>query len=114
MLWREHAICNGLHGAQIRTAFQNVGLGGFDITFTDKFSKFPGGMAVYLYHRERDHRAKILCETPEKSGQQWYSCLGTNSLETWRDGNMLYLCRPRPQSPSHVWASLEFSTIESR
>ena len=85
------------------------------VTFADKNRQFPHGLIVQLYHRERDHRAKILCETPEKSGHSWYSAVGLNLLEIMRRGSTeLWLCRPRPGSNPRAWALMQFLTIESR
>jgi len=73
---------------------------------------FDGGLCVRLYHRERDHGAKILCETPERSGHAWYSCLSLDALDFHRaEESTLYLCQPSG-SDLRAWAILYFTTIE--
>jgi len=74
---------------------------------------FDGELCVRLYHRERDHGAMILCETPEKSGHSWYSSLPLNALNFHRNEDTLYLCRPQSRNESMAWAILHFTTMES-
>lgn len=74
---------------------------------------FYQGLCVRFYHRERDHRARILCETPERSGHFWYSTLPLNALQIRRNGSSLYLCQPRGRERQpQMWALLQFSTVE--
>jgi hypothetical protein len=77
------------------------------------FSGQPG-LTVRLYHRDRDHRARILCKWARSSGKSKYSCLPLNLLEFERAESTLKICKKRPGSTKvDLWASLNFSTIES-
>ena len=77
-------------------------------------STFQKGMICRLYHRPGDHRARMLCESPEKSGHYWYSTVGLNQLEIIRrDSTALCLCKPRQGQNAKAWALLQFLTIES-
>jgi hypothetical protein len=72
-------------------------------------------LTVRLYHREGDHRARLLCKWPRSSGGgSIYSCLPLNVLEFHRAESSLQICEKRPGSSKlSLWASLKFSTIES-
>lgn len=72
-------------------------------------------LTVRLYHREGDHRARLLCKWPRSSGGgSKYSCLPLNVLEFHRAESSLQICEKRPGSSKlNLWASLKFSTIES-
>jgi hypothetical protein len=71
-------------------------------------------LIVRLFHRESDHRARILCKWAGRSGKNKYSCLPLNLLEFQRADSTMKICQMRPESSKlDLWASLNFSTIES-
>ena len=72
-------------------------------------------LTVRLFYREGDHRARILCKWPSRSGRgNKYSCLPLNLLEFRRAESSLQICKKIPGSSKvDLWASLTFSTIES-
>lgn len=72
-------------------------------------------MTVYFYLREKDHRVRILCKIPHRTRPSEYFCLPLNMLEVVREGSCLQLCRRRNSGSELVlWATLKFTTIESR
>jgi hypothetical protein len=71
------------------------------------------GLRVYLYLREEDHRARIVCKASHSSRPSDYFCLPLNMLEVIRNGPCLQLCRRRRSGSELVlWANLKFATIE--
>lgn len=72
-------------------------------------------MTVYFFLRENDHRVRIILKIPHKTRPNDYYCLPLNLLEIVREGSFLQLCRRRHSGTELVlWASLKFTTIESR
>ncbi|OJJ51555.1 hypothetical protein ASPZODRAFT_57517 [Penicilliopsis zonata CBS 506.65] len=70
-------------------------------------------LRVYLYSREDDHRARIMCKSVRASRPSEYFCMPLNMLEIYRVGSCLQLCRRRNAgSELELWANLKFHTIE--
>ncbi|KAI1838296.1 hypothetical protein DTO013E5_2535 [Penicillium roqueforti] len=70
-------------------------------------------MRVAFYLRKTDHRVRILCKKPHRTGPSDYYCLPLNLLELMRDGSCLRLCRRRNHGTELVlWTLLKFSTLE--
>ncbi|KAE8152696.1 hypothetical protein BDV25DRAFT_57505 [Aspergillus avenaceus] len=85
---------------------------GFEELFQLAFNG-DSDLRVYLYVRDRDHRARIVCRSPRSSRSSNYYCLPLNLLEVVRVGSCLQLCRRRHKGYELVlWANLKFSTIE--
>src|SRR5271168_864901 len=51
------------------------------------------GILVRLYLREEDNRARILCKWRSRHGGTRYSTLPLNTLDIYREGPALLLCR---------------------
>lgn len=72
-------------------------------------------MRVAFYLRKTDHRVRILCKKPHRTGPSDYYCLPLNLLELMRDGSCLRLCRRRNHGTELVlWTLLKFSTLEGQ
>lgn len=72
-------------------------------------------MTIYFFLRERDHRVRIVIKVPHRTLPSEYFCLPLNMLEILRQGSCLQLCRRRRAGTELVlWATLKFTTIESR
>ncbi|KAE8351735.1 hypothetical protein BDV28DRAFT_14638 [Aspergillus coremiiformis] len=85
---------------------------GFDELFQLGFHG-DSNLRVYLYVREDDHRARIMCKALRSSQSCDYHCLPLNMLEIVRVGSCLQLCRRRHGGfELALWANLKFSTIE--
>ncbi|KAJ5228358.1 hypothetical protein N7489_009066 [Penicillium chrysogenum] len=70
-------------------------------------------MRVSFYLRRSDHRVRILCKEPHRTGPSDYYCLPLNLLEILRDGSCLRLCRRRNRGTELVlWTQLKFTTLE--
>ncbi|KAJ5382794.1 hypothetical protein N7517_000705 [Penicillium concentricum] len=70
-------------------------------------------MRVSFYLRRPDHRVRILCRVPHRTGPSDYYCLPLNLLEVLRDGSCLRLCRRRKRGTELVlWTQLKFTTLE--
>lgn len=71
------------------------------------------GLHVYLFVRESDHRARILCEMPERSGACWYSCMPFNKIHLRRSRSMITLYnRVSGTNTFTTWARLPFTSME--
>jgi hypothetical protein len=92
---------------RLREEFEEI----FEISFSGQSE-----LTVRLYYREGDHRARILCKWPRSSGGgSKYSCLPLNVLEFHRAESSLQVCKRRAGSSKvNLWASLVFTTIESK
>src|SRR5436190_16626089 len=78
------------------------------------FSDFPG-LSVRFFLRDRDHRSRILCRTPQPGNGAIYTCLPLNKLQIHRRGSCLQLLSKAQDGISlELWANLKFSSIESR
>ncbi|RMZ39780.1 hypothetical protein CA14_000303 [Aspergillus flavus] len=85
---------------------------GFEELFQLAFNG-DSDLRVYLYVREDDHRARIVCKTFRSPRSSDYHCLPLNMLEIVRVGSCLQLCRRRRGGQELVlWANLKFSTLE--
>ncbi|CAI7587575.1 unnamed protein product [Penicillium crustosum] len=70
-------------------------------------------MRVSFYLRRTDHRVRILCREPHRTGPSDYYCLPLNLLEILRDGSCLRICRRRNRGTELVlWTQLKFTTLE--
>ncbi|KAJ9491570.1 hypothetical protein VN97_g1695 [Penicillium thymicola] len=70
-------------------------------------------MRVSFYLRRTDHRVRILCREPHRTGPSDYYCLPLNLLEVLRDGSCLRICRRRNRGTELVlWTQLKFTTLE--
>ncbi|KAJ5687741.1 hypothetical protein N7536_010360 [Penicillium majusculum] len=70
-------------------------------------------MRVSFYLRRTDHRVRILCREPHRTGPSDYYCLPLNLLELLRDGSCLRICRRRNRGTELVlWTQLKFTTLE--
>ncbi|OJJ85534.1 uncharacterized protein ASPGLDRAFT_65522 [Aspergillus glaucus CBS 516.65] len=79
----------------------------FQLAFTG-----DSDLRVYMFFREDDHRARIMCKGPRSSRPSPYFCMPLNLLEAYRNGSCLELRRRRRGVAGEVWANLKFSTIE--
>jgi len=84
------------------------------IYLTDPARAFTGDsdLRVYMFFREDDHRARIMCKGPRGSRPSPYFCMPLNMLEAFRNGSCLELRRRRRRGAGELWANLKFSTIE--
>lgn len=72
-------------------------------------------MRVSFYLRRTDHRVRILCREPHRTGPSDYYCLPLNLLEVLRDGSCLRICRRRNRGTELVlWTKLKFTTLEGQ
>ncbi|GLI73218.1 hypothetical protein PoHVEF18_001432 [Penicillium ochrochloron] len=107
---RERAGCFGDPHAGIKPWLREQG---FELLLQLAFND-DSNMVVYFYLRERDHRVRIVCKVPHRSRASDYYCLPLNLLEVIREGSCLQLCRRRHGGSELVlWASIQFTTIES-
>lgn len=70
-------------------------------------------LRVFLYCREKDRRARIVCKTPRQNSKKHseYYSLPLNLLEVYRVGSCLQFRRRRREEP---FAELKFKTIERK
>ncbi|KAJ5167973.1 uncharacterized protein N7482_003567 [Penicillium canariense] len=107
---REVAGCFGDPHAGIKPWLRDQG---FELLLQLAFND-DSNMTVYFYLRERDHRVRIVCKVPHRSRPSDYFCMPLNLLEVIRDGSCLQLCRRRNGGSELIlWASIQFTTIES-
>lgn len=94
---------------------ENVRISNPASDYADKSRSFGrDGLHVYLFVRKNDHRARILCETPERSGSCWYSCMPFNRIHLRRSRSMITLYnRISGTNTFTPWASLPFTSMES-
>lgn len=113
---RGHARCTCL--AQQGPHAADIGDVRITVSSSDHADKDRGfgrhGLHVYLFVRKADHRARILCETPERSGSCWYSCMPFNRIQLRRSRSMITLySRLSGTNTFTPWTTLPFSSMES-
>ncbi|EEP82563.1 predicted protein [Uncinocarpus reesii 1704] len=85
------------------------------LTITGDIS-FPGKpqLSMIFYIRDRDHRTRVLCRVRTSKTRTVYSTTPITSLQIYRNGSCLQLCRKDPEDEDDLimWANLQFSSIE--
>ncbi|KAJ6143311.1 hypothetical protein N7471_002764 [Penicillium samsonianum] len=106
---RERSHCRGEPQQGIKQSIKDKGFEELlQLSLNDE-----SDMRVSFYLRRTDHRVRILCREPHRSGPSDYYCLPLNLLEILRDGSCLRLCRRRNRGTELVlWTQLKFTTLE--
>ncbi|OJD12638.1 hypothetical protein ACJ73_09317, partial [Blastomyces percursus] len=74
---------------------------------------FKPNLTTIFYLRDRDHRARILCQVHRSSSKIIYATLPLNVLTLSRQDSYLLLCTKSSDGQGlRAWLSLEFETIE--
>ncbi|CAG8045750.1 unnamed protein product, partial [Penicillium nalgiovense] len=102
---RERSHCRGEAYPGIKQSIKDKGF--------EELLQLQTDMRVSFYLRRSDHRVRILCKEPHRTGPSDYYCLPLNLLEILRDGSCLRLCRRRNRGTELVlWTQLKFTTLE--
>ncbi|CAP91970.1 Pc13g09010 [Penicillium rubens Wisconsin 54-1255] len=107
---RERSHCRGEPYPGIKQSIKDKG---FEELLQLQSLNDETDMRVSFYLRRSDHRVRILCKEPHRTGPSDYYCLPLNLLEILRDGSCLRLCRRRNRGTELVlWTQLKFTTLE--